>query len=447
MNSNDRILALTALHHDLSVYDIFGILTAGGTLVIPEASQTRNPAHWAELMGKEKVTIWNTVPPMMEMLLEYGNSHPELLPQSLRWAILGGDWISLTLPHRLNKLMKEISLLTIGGPTETTIWNIWNLVKTVNPSWKSLPYGKPIANSRYYVLKENLEDCPTWIPGELCCSGMGLARGYWRNEEKTGTSFITHPPTGERIYRTGDLGRYLPDGNIEILGRVDFQIKIRGHRIEAGEIEAALMQHPALASCLVQAIDNQQLNKKQLVAYIISEKELKPTQEDLNQFIKEKVPEYMMPSLFVFLDKFPLTANGKVDRKALINQTKLSKQEEITLIPPTNELEQKIVKIWQEVLGLERVGIQNNFFELGGNSLLVTKLLNELEKEIPDRCQNISVVDLFKYTTIKELGEYLTQEKNDTSLQENTMELQKQMKKGKSRLQEKLQRAKKIRYN
>ncbi len=446
LNSNDRILALTALHHDMSLFDIFGLLSAGGSLVIPDASQIKNANHWAELMSREKVTIWNSVPPMMEMLLEYGSYNSESLPQSLRWAILGGDKISLTLPKRLDQLIKDVSLLSVGGPTETTMWNIWYLVETVDSSWKSIPYGKPIANTKYYILNEALEDCPIWVTGEICCSGIGLAKGYWRNQEKTRTSFVSHPRTGERIYRTGDLGRYLPDGNIEILGRVDFQIKIRGHRIEAGEIEAALVQHPKVMSCLVQAIENQHLNKKQLAAYIITEKDLKPTQEELNQFIKDKVPEYMIPSLFIFLDKFPLTSNGKVDRKALLNQTELLNTEEITIIPPNNELEEKIAKIWQQVLGLERVGINNNFFDLGGNSLLVTKIFNELQQELPELCQGISVVELFKYQTIKELVQYLSRQNNDNLVKENTMEIEKQMTKGKNRLKEKRKRSKRIRF-
>ncbi len=272
----DRVLALTALNHDMSVYDIFGTLAAGGTIVIPDAAKRKDPAHWAELMRQESITIWNSVPAMMEMLLEYVGDRSELLPKSLRWAFLGGDWISVTLPDRLQTLIKDVRVVSVGGPTETTLWNIWYLVNTVNPAWKSIPYGKPIANAKYYVLNEALENCPTWVLGELCCSGIGLAKGYWRNEEKTHASFLTHPRTGERIYRTGDLGRYLSDGNIEFLGRKDFQVKIRGHRIEVGEIEAALTQHPAVRSAVVTAVGDQSENKH-LVAHVVPD--LKNTSE------------------------------------------------------------------------------------------------------------------------------------------------------------------------
>jgi epothilone synthetase B len=268
VGSQDRILALTALNHDLSVYDIFGLLSAGGTIVLPDASSVKDPSHWLELMVRERVTLWNSVPAMMEMLVDYVEGQSEAVPLSLRLAILGGDWLPVSLPKRLKALVPGIQLLSIGGPTETTIWNIGYLIEEVDPDWKSIPYGQPMANSKYYILNEALEDCPVWVPGEMYCAGVQLAKGYWRNQEKTRDSFITHPRTGERLYRTGDLGRYLPNGNIEFLGRVDFQIKIRGHRIEAGEIEAALTQYPEVRSAVVTAIGEQH-SKQSLVAYVV----------------------------------------------------------------------------------------------------------------------------------------------------------------------------------
>jgi amino acid adenylation domain-containing protein len=264
----DRAIAVTALHHDMSVYDIFGILAAGGAIVIPDAAQRLDPAHWTQLMVKERVTIWNSVPPMMEMLLDYAAGRSEVLPECLRWAFLGGDWIPVTLPQRLRAIVKECRVVSVGGPTETTLWNIWYPVETVDPSWKSIPYGSPIANTRYYILNERLEDCPVWVAGEMCCAGVGLTKGYWRNEEKTRASFLTHPVTGDRLYRTGDLGRFLPDGNIEFLGREDFRLKIRGFRIEAGEIEAALNEHPAVKASIVTAFGENH-SQKRLVAYIV----------------------------------------------------------------------------------------------------------------------------------------------------------------------------------
>lgn len=271
----DRVLALTALHHDLSVYDIFGILAGGGTIVMPDAGRTRDPAHWVALMAREQVTIWNSVPAFLEMLVEYLEhqvEHAALLPRSLRWAILAGDWIPVTLPDRLRALVEGVQVIASGGPTETTIWDIWYPVGAVDPTWKSIPYGKPMANARYDVLNEALEPCPVWVPGELYISGAGLARGYWRDEEQTCARFLIHPRTGERIYRSGDLGRFLPDGNIEFLGREDFQVKIGGQRIELGEIEAALQQHPAVHAAVVNAVGELR-EYKRLVAYVVPTRE------------------------------------------------------------------------------------------------------------------------------------------------------------------------------
>ncbi|MCC5635072.1 amino acid adenylation domain-containing protein [Nostoc sp. CHAB 5844] len=265
----DRILAVTALNHDLSVYDIFGLLCAGGAIVMPDACGVKDPAHWAELMVREKVTLWNSVPAMMQMLVEYAESQSAVIPASLRLVIMGGDWLPVSLPDRLKALVPEVQILSIGGPTETTIWNIGYLITEVDPNWKSIPYGKPMANTKYYILNEALEDCPVWVSGQMYCAGVQVAQGYWRDAEKTAAKFITHPRTQERIYCTGDLGRYLPDGNIEFLGRADFQVKIRGYRIELGEIEAALKQHPDIQSAIVTAVGESQANQH-LVAYVVS---------------------------------------------------------------------------------------------------------------------------------------------------------------------------------
>jgi amino acid adenylation domain-containing protein len=279
VGSQDRILALTALNHDLSVYDIFGLLSAGGTIVMPDACGMKDPAHWAKLIMRYQVTLWNSVPAMMEMLVHYVEEQSGALPSSLRLTILGGDWLPVSLPNRLKALLPGIQILSIGGPTETTIWNIGYLIEEVDPDWKSIPYGRPMANSKYYILNEALEDCPVWVPGQMYCAGVQLAKGYWRNEQKTRANFITHPRTGDRIYCTGDLGRYLPNGNIEFLGRVDFQIKIRGHRIEAGEIEAVLTQHPAVRAAVVTAIGKQH-NQERLVAYVVPEEKLFPSNQE-----------------------------------------------------------------------------------------------------------------------------------------------------------------------
>ncbi|MGM3308043.1 amino acid adenylation domain-containing protein [Anabaena sp. WFMT] len=435
IGSQDSILALTALNHDLSVYDIFGLLAAGGKIIIPDAEVVKDPAHWAKLLVEQQVTLWNSVPAMMEMLVEYAESESIFLPASLRLAILGGDWLPLALPRCLKSSVKGIEILSIGGPTETTIWNIGYLIAEVNPNWQSIPYGKPMANSQYYILNTALEDCPVWVTGEIYCAGVQLAQGYWRNEEKTSANFITHPRTGERIYRTGDLGRYLPDGNIEFCGRADFQIKIRGYRIEAGEIEAALMQHPAVRTAVITATGKHN-SKERLVAYILS-KNQNPPVEDLHNFLREKLPEYMLPSAFIFLDHLPLSANGKVDRLALPTQESLLQEFAVTYVEPQNDVQQMIAKIWEEVLGLEKVGVNHNFFDIGGNSLTITKVYSQLKKSWTKDSNSLSVVDLFKYPTIRLLANYLNQnESSNSSAKAESNELNQKLEDGKNRLKQ-----------
>ncbi|MEG4197827.1 amino acid adenylation domain-containing protein [Microcoleus sp. Pol12A5] len=403
----DRAIAVTALHHDMSVYDIFGILAAGGAIVIPDAAQRLDPAHWTQLMVKERVTIWNSVPPMMEMLLDYAGGRSEVLPECLRWAFLGGDWIPITLPQRLRAMVTECRVVSVGGPTETTLWNIWYPVETVDPSWKSIPYGSPIANTRYYILNERLEDCPVWVAGEMCCAGVGLTKGYWRNEEKTRASCLTHPVTGDRLYRTGDLGRFLPDGNIEFLGREDFRLKIRGFRIEAGEIEAALNEHPAVKASIVTAFGENH-SQKRLVAYIVPQQNAAPAVEELRQFLSEKLPDYMVPSAFIVLDALPLSANGKVNRKALPEPDAAIPEAKIFVAPRT-PIEAMLARICCEVLGIEQLSIAENFFELGGNSLLAI----QLAAKIRESCQiELPLCDIFAGRSLAVLAENISAAKN-----------------------------------
>jgi epothilone synthetase B len=266
----DRVFALTALHHDLSVYDLFGIQAAGGAAVLPDADKLREPAHWAELIRKHRVTIWNSVPAYLDMLATYleQTGDPTSAIRGLRLVLLAGDWIPVTLPGRLRALAPDARVIALGGPTETTVWDICFPVERTDPAWTSIPYGTPMRNSRYYVLNEHLEDRPDWVSGELFIGGAGLARGYWEDAEKTALCFVNHPESDERLYRSGDLGRFLPDGNIEFLGRADSQLKIRGHRIEAGEVAAAILQHPGVANVLVRAEGDRNRGMR-LAAYVV----------------------------------------------------------------------------------------------------------------------------------------------------------------------------------
>jgi amino acid adenylation domain-containing protein len=440
VNSSDRILAVTALNHDLSVYDIFGLLSAGGAIVMPDACVVKNPNHWADLIQREQVTLWNSVPAMMEMLVNTVSDRQQPPLSSLRLAILGGDWLPVSLPDRIRALAPDVQLLSIGGPTETTIWNIGYLIKQVDPMWKSIPYGRPMPNSKYYILNDALEDCPTWVPGQMYCTGVQLAKGYWRDNEKTQAHFITHPRTGERLYRTGDLGRYLPDGTIEFLGRVDFQMKLRGYRIEAGEIESALAQHPSVQAAVVKVVGEQQAH---LVGYIVvPHGEEQPTVEELNQWLSRKLPDYMIPSAFLFLDALPLSANGKVDRQALPTESGAFQKLEVVYTPPQTEIEQAIATVFQTALELKKVGVNDNFFDLGANSLLMTIIYRELTTTLSKELQTFSLIDLFNYPTVKALAQYLTQTKTKTHSQQQDSHLETQLNQGKNRLKQRFEKSK-----
>jgi pyochelin synthetase len=441
IGSRDRILALTALNHDLSVYDMFGLLSAGGTIVIPDAHQLKDPNHWADLINREQVTLWNSVPAMMEMLVNTLSDRPTALSPSLRLAILGGDWLPVSLPDRIRALVPDIQLLSIGGPTETTIWNIGYQIEHVDPTWKSIPYGQPMTNSKYYILNDALEDCPVWVPGQMYCAGVQLAKGYWQDTDKTATQFSVYPRTGERLYRSGDLGRYLPDGTIEFLGRVDFQLKLRGYRIEAGEIEAALVQHPGVQAAIVKVVGDYQ--NAHLIAYVVPIAEELPI-EQLAQWLSRTLPDYMIPSAFLFLDALPLSANGKVDRQALPTQDPSFKKLEVVYTSPKNEIEQAIADIFQEVLALEKVGVTDNFFDLGANSLLLTLIYRKLGTSLPQDLKSFSLTDLFSYPTIRTLVGHLTKDKESNELEQQSVEQEQKLRQGKNRLKQRFEKSRLI---
>lgn len=239
ITESDSILGLSSLSFDLSVYDIFGILGAGGTLVIPDADKTREPGHWLRMMQRHAVTCWNTVPALLQMLVEECKSTKGDL-SALRLAMLSGDWIPLELPEDLRTVAPQTRMVSLGGATEASIWSVAYPVDQVMAEWKSIPYGYPLKNQKLHVLDSAMEPCPDFVPGDLYIGGIGLALGYWKDEEKTNESFIRHPVSGERLYRTGDMARHLAGGALEFLGRKDYQVKIGGFRIELGEIEATL---------------------------------------------------------------------------------------------------------------------------------------------------------------------------------------------------------------
>ncbi len=257
MDGRDRVMGLSALSFDLSVYDLFGTWAGGGALVTLPPDQAREPACWVDLLGRHGGTVWNTVPALMELLVEHvsaGGPGTDPAPGALRLVLLSGDWIPTTLPDRIRALWPGVAVISLGGATEGAIWSVFHPIESVDPAWVSIPYGLPLANQTMHVLGPDGDPRPLHVPGEIHIGGAGVALGYWDDPERTAAAFFVHPRTGERLYRTGDLGRRLPDGSLEFLGRTDFQVKINGHRVELGEIEAALESHPGIARAAVSAI-------------------------------------------------------------------------------------------------------------------------------------------------------------------------------------------------
>lgn len=270
----DRVLGVASLAFDLSVWDVFGVLAAGGAVVLPEQDRATDPAHWLELVQRHSVTLWNSVPGQLQMLLDVLDHEPatkgvgsSALPAaagtaaaepaagatSLRLVLLSGDWIPVDLPGRIRAHHLDLSVIGLGGATEAAIWSIHHPVRDIDPQWRSIPYGTPLRNQTVYVLDPALQECPDHVTGEIYLGGTGLATGYLGDDELTAQRFVRHPRTGARLYRTGDLGRFHPDGRLEFLGREDTQVKVRGHRVELGEIESALRRHPAVADAAVLA--------------------------------------------------------------------------------------------------------------------------------------------------------------------------------------------------
>lgn len=390
VTAEDRLIGLSALGFDLSVYDIFGSLAAGAALVIPEHDRAADPEHWMDLLRRHRVSVWNSAPIMMEMLTGRLRAQRERLPETLRLVMMSGDWIPLGLPEQIRRHSDgDPRLISLGGATEAAIWSIWFPIEDIDPEWRSIPYGRPLDNQRFHVLDDKLNPVPVGAVGELYIGGAGLARGYLGRPELTAERFIRDPFGGEgaRLYRTGDLGRYCADGKIEFLGRLDDQVKIRGYRVELGEIEVVLSRHPGVAEAVVLARELRR-GSKDLIAYVVpSCADAVPSPEALQDHLRQTLPEYMVPLAFVTLNHFPMTPNGKLDRTALPVPQVAGSDPQRAYAEPRSALERMLCRVWKEVLEVERIGIDDDFFDLGGHSLLAVVLLAKigeaLERELP----------------------------------------------------------------
>ena len=410
ITEQDTAFGISNLHFDLSVYDVFGVLGAGGKLVLPDPEYGKDPAHWIHWLNHENITVWNSVPAFVEMLAEYEEYQRQVTSQSLRLVMMSGDWVPVSLPGRIRNLFQNVEIVALGGATEGSIWsNHFEIPEIVPEDWKSIPYGKPLANQKYYVLDQNMEDCPDWVPGTLYIAGDGVAQGYLNDNEKTEEKFVVLDRTGERLYCTGDMGRYWNEGNIEFLGRLDNQVKINGYRVELGEIEAALRRIQGITEAFVffkrdNAIED-------ICAVLVEEKRYRDRIDKFyKEMLKKDLPIYMIPTEYIKTNAIPLNSNGKKDiHKILIVAEKNRKPifKKNNNCKQLTQLQEQLLAIWREVLKIENIDINDNFFEIGGNSIQAIQITNQMTEKIG--CF-MDIGKLFEYPTISKIERYILEE-------------------------------------
>ena len=389
---------------DACQWELWPYLLAGASVHIPDEETRNSPSKLVEWLTNEAIEICFLPTPLAVEALQLqwpSRGH-------LKALLTGGDVLP---PGSWRDVPFSFRLFNYYGPTETTVVATSTPIETGLRSDRPPPIGRPIANTQVYLVDSHLQMVPIGVPGELCIGGASLARSYFNRPELTAEKFIPHPFSGvrgSRLYRSGDLARYLPNGDIEFLGRIDHQVKIRGFRIELGEIEAALRQHPGIREAVVLAREDAP-GEKYLVGYLVPIDTAVPKFSELRAFLKKNLPDYMVPSAYVTLTVLPLTPNGKLDRRALPAPQGLHPELEAAYVKPTNEVERSIAGLWQEILKLERVGIDDNFFDLGGHSLLLVQLRDRL-KRMFDR--EVSFIEMFEYPTVSALARFLSQDNN-----------------------------------
>jgi acyl carrier protein len=393
ISSEDVVLSVTTLSFDIAGLELYLPLIVGARVVVVSLAVASDGWRLAQTITTAGVTLMQATPTTWRLLIESGWQGCETLK-----ILCGGEVLSRELADLL--LLRGKALWNLYGPTETTIWSTVCRVEAEG----TVHIGRPIANTQIVVLGEHLEIVPKGMPGELCIGGEGLARGYLNRPELTGEKFVPNPFTvtaGARLYRTGDRVRHLLDDNIEFLGRIDHQVKIRGFRIELGEIESVLNEHASVSESVVVAREDK-AGDKRLMAYVIARENEGPSISELREYLTGKLPEYMVPSAFVMLDELPLTPNGKVDRQALPKPDRIKDEPEEEYQAARSCVQEIMVGIWASILAVEEVGIHENFFKLGGHSLMATRIISRIREafvvELPIRT-------LFESPTVAGLAE------------------------------------------
>jgi amino acid adenylation domain-containing protein len=411
LKENDVYLLKTTYTFDIFGTELYGWIVGKGKLCILDADGEKNPELMLDVIQKYKVTHINFVPSMFRIFLEYLNNKENLKKiESIKWFFVGGEAITQDMVQKYFALSLKARLENVYGPTEATMWAT-NYHISGSSDFANIPIGKPLNEYRCYIVDSSLNLLPVGIPGELCISGVGLARGYLKRNDLTQEKFIKNPFFDKQkdpdwmkmLYRTGDLARWRPDGNLEFMGRIDFQVKIGGIRIELGEIENALCKYRDIIASVAVIKDS---NK--ICAYYMSDVEYEAS--DLRKFLSDKLPAYMIPSFFIHRNDLPLNGSGKVNRKALMSDVSYLKERSQRIVEPGNDTEKLIAEIWQSVLNTRDIGIDDNFFDIGGNSLTLMQVHNRLQERLS---RKIQINELLRFPTIRLLAEFLEQNTRD----------------------------------
>jgi len=402
LTESDRILQKTPYSFDVSVWEFFWPLLFGATLVVARPGGHRDSGYLVRTIVENRITTIHFVPSMLQIFLEDRDVGK---CESLKRVICSGEALPYDLQERFFKLLGA-ELHNLYGPTEAAVDVTYWACKR-DTDLHIVPIGRPVANTQTYILNRYMQPVPIGIPGELYLGGIQVGRGYMNRPELTAEKFIPDPfskEKGARLYKTGDLCRYLPDGNIEYIGRTDFQVKIRGLRIELGEIEYVIGKHPKIREAVVVA--RQEDGDKRLAAYMIAQNQERLNVDEIRGYLKEKLADYMVPSAFIQMESFPLTSSGKVDRRAL-PAPEGKRQTEAVYVAPESEIEKTIADVWRDVLKVQKIGLRDNFFDLGGHSLLLVRVMNRLKELF---ATPLTVVDMFQRPTIHELAKFLAGE-------------------------------------
>lgn len=411
IDGNDVILGVSSFTFDLSVYDIFGAFSAGAELVL--AQDRKNIQELKSLISDASVTVWNSVPAVFSLIMndtsdstaDYFDEAAESVDvvieetDTLRVVMLSGDYIPTDLPDKIRDRYSNAEVISLGGATEGGIWSIYYPIGEVDKSWSVIPYGYPLANQQMYILDKDNEICPVMLEGEIAIGGNSLSLGYCNDPQKTAAAFIDHPVLG-RIYKTGDMGAFHPDGYIEFHGRKDDQVKINGYRIELGEIESSLLRIEGISAAAAVISAN---NKNNILAFYVSDRKME--EAEIRAELSRHIPSYMLPTVIKPVTQLPVTANGKIDRKKLASEELISKERAVIL--PRTENEKLIYRYFSEAIGIDGFSITDNFFELGGDSIKGITIFNKLSEEY-----DIELNLIFRYQTVEQLAAHLKKRKN-----------------------------------